>query len=99
MIVPLLSGAGIRIKIIEAMQYGQPTISTPIGAEGINYLPGSILVENDAEKWIELILNLYSDDSKCLKLSERLLTSYQTFYSSEEVTEKWRRFIALLGEL
>ena len=99
MIVPLLSGAGIRIKIIEAMQYGLPTISTSIGAEGINYLPGSILVENDAEKWIELILNLYSDDSKCLKLSEQLLTSYQAFYSSEKVTEKWRRFIALLGEL
>ena len=81
------------------MAMGKVVITTNIGAEGINYLPGSILLENDAEKWIELILNLYSDDSKCLKLSEQLLTSYQTFYSREEVTEKWRRFIALLGEL
>jgi polysaccharide biosynthesis protein PslH len=37
MIVPLFSGSGIRIKIIEAMTAGKVVISTSIGAEGIEY--------------------------------------------------------------
>jgi len=35
MIVPLLSGSGMRIKIIEGMALGKTIISTSIGAEGI----------------------------------------------------------------
>lgn len=35
MIVPILSGGGIRVKIIEAMALGKTIISTTIGAEGI----------------------------------------------------------------
>ncbi len=36
LIVPLLSGSGVRIKIVEAMQHGVPVISTPVGAEGLD---------------------------------------------------------------
>lgn len=35
-IVPLLSGSGIRTKIIEAIGCGKPVVSTAIGAEGID---------------------------------------------------------------
>ena len=35
MIVPLFSGSGVRIKIIEGMAQGKCIISTPIGAEGL----------------------------------------------------------------
>jgi polysaccharide biosynthesis protein PslH len=42
MIVPLLSGAGIRVKIIEALALGKKIVSTTVGAEGIDLsdLPG-----------------------------------------------------------
>jgi glycosyltransferase involved in cell wall biosynthesis len=33
-IVPLLSGSGMRIKIVEAMAMGKPQVTTSIGAEG-----------------------------------------------------------------
>ena len=36
MIVPLLSGSGMRVKILEGMALGKVIISTSIGAEGIN---------------------------------------------------------------
>ncbi len=35
-IVPLRSGGGTRLKILEAMAYGRPIVSTTIGAEGID---------------------------------------------------------------
>lgn len=35
-IVPLLSGAGIKIKTLEMLRSGLPVVSTPIGSEGIS---------------------------------------------------------------
>lgn len=49
MIVPLFSGSGIRIKIIEGMMTGKAIITTGIGAEGIRCTDGEdILIANDA---------------------------------------------------
>lgn len=35
MVVPLLHGAGVKFKTIEALLAGAPVVTTPIGAEGI----------------------------------------------------------------
>jgi glycosyltransferase involved in cell wall biosynthesis len=61
MIVPLLSGSGMRIKIIEGMALGKSIISTTIGAEGIGVSDGKdILIADDPQKFtsgIESLLN------------------------------------------
>lgn len=65
MIVPLLSGSGIRVKIIEAMALGKCVISTSIGAEGINYSPNkNILIANSAKEFTETIHELTSNPEK-----------------------------------
>ncbi len=38
-VVPLLSGGGMRLKVVEAMGMAMPIVSTTIGAEGIHYVP------------------------------------------------------------
>ena len=49
LVVPLLSGSGIRIKILEAMSLGVTVISTSIGAEGIPATNGkNILIADTA---------------------------------------------------
>lgn len=61
MVVPLFSGSGIRIKIIEGMLAGKAIITTSIGAEGIAFTDGlHLLIANDAECCIKEI-------EKCLK--------------------------------
>ncbi len=53
MIVPLLSGSGIRIKIIEALACSRAVITTEIGAEGIQYTHGeNILIANTPEEFL-----------------------------------------------
>lgn len=47
MVVPLRSGSGIRIKIIEGMSYGKAIVSTSIGAEGIRCSSGKNIVIAD----------------------------------------------------
>lgn len=70
MIVPLLSGSGLRIKLIEGMSYGKPIVTTSIGAEGINYTSNKeLIISNDKDDFCESICNLLQNVSKRTSLS------------------------------
>jgi len=62
MVVPLFSGSGIRIKLVEAMAAGKAIITTAIGAEGINYENGQhLLIAKDARSFTDAIVRLCDD--------------------------------------
>jgi glycosyltransferase involved in cell wall biosynthesis len=46
-IAPILFGSGTRIKILEAMAYGRPVVSTSMGAEGLGLDDGTHLLLAD----------------------------------------------------
>jgi glycosyltransferase involved in cell wall biosynthesis len=57
MIVPLLSGSGMRVKIIEGMAMKKCVIATSYAAEGLNYEHGKdILIANTADEFYRCIL-------------------------------------------
>lgn len=65
MIVPLLSGSGMRIKIIEGMALGKSIVSTSIGAEGISVSSGTdIIIADDPENFTEGIESLLNNFDK-----------------------------------
>lgn len=56
-VVPLLTGSGTRLKILEAMGIGVPVVSTSIGAEGIKYSDNSdILIADKEELFAEKVI-------------------------------------------
>ncbi len=62
MVVPLFSGSGMRIKIIEGMSLGKPIVTTEIGTEGIPTTNGeNIMIANDAVQFVEEVVNLVND--------------------------------------
>jgi glycosyltransferase involved in cell wall biosynthesis len=62
LIVPLLSGSGIRVKIIEAMSLGKAIVSTSLGAQGINHTHGeNILIADSTEEFAASISQLYAN--------------------------------------
>jgi glycosyltransferase involved in cell wall biosynthesis len=64
MLVPLLSGSGLRIKIIEGMAYGKAIVSTSIGAEGIRVTSGkNIVIADDPEQFSKAIIDLLTHDA------------------------------------
>lgn len=55
-VVPLLSGGGMRVKILEAMALGRMVISTTIGMEGINPQHGvHCLIADEPGNWEEAV--------------------------------------------
>jgi glycosyltransferase involved in cell wall biosynthesis len=62
-VVPLLNGGGTRIKILEATLANRPVLSTPIGAEGLNFVDGlDILLFNNSDSFISQYLLLQKMD-------------------------------------
>jgi len=73
-IVPLRSGAGTRLKILEAMAAGVPVISTTLGAEGLSVSPDrDILIADRAEDWIQAIDSLSAERWSALASAGRRL--------------------------
>lgn len=66
MIVPLLSGGGMRVKIVEGMAMQKCIISTTLGAEGIGYENGvNILIADNREGFYEAIKICIADEEYC----------------------------------
>ena len=61
-VVPLLSGSGIRVKIIEAMSVGKVVVTTTIGAEGIGCTDGvDVLIADTPEQYEDQLYRCVSD--------------------------------------
>lgn len=63
LVVPLLSGSGTRLKILEAFSSRLPVVSTTKGAEGISCLSGKHLIISDTkEQFQEAIQHIVNDE-------------------------------------
>lgn len=62
-LAPLRFGAGIKGKLVEAMQMGTPSITTHIGSESMHgNLPWNGVVADDNETFIDAAVSLYEDE-------------------------------------
>lgn len=74
-VVPLRYGAGVKGKVVEALYYGTPMVTTSVGIEGIEGADQIIAVTNKEEDFAETVLKLYDDNVKLAQISD----SYQKF--------------------
>lgn len=61
-IVPLRVGAGVKGKVVEALHYGVPLVTTTVGAEGLDGLEAAIPVSDDANELARQVARLLTDD-------------------------------------
>jgi len=93
MIVPILSGSGMRIKIIEGMALGKVIISTTIGAEGINCTSGkNILIADEPIDFAKAINNCLNDPEFCEEIGKNAKKLIETEYSNAHISKKMISF-------
>ena len=67
-LAPLRFGAGIKGKLLEAMQCGTPSVTTTIGAESMHdVLPWNGFIEDDPEVFADKAIQLYKKQNLWLK--------------------------------
>ena len=86
-LVPLRYGAGIKGKVIEALRYGTPVVTTSVGAEGIENAEQVMLIEDDGKKLAEKIARLYYDGEALAKMSFDGVAYIQKNFSPENAIE------------
>jgi glycosyltransferase involved in cell wall biosynthesis len=70
-VVPIRSGGGTRIKILEAFAHRRPVVSTTIGAEGLEVVDGThLLIADDVTGFADACVRLLHDDALCQQLVE-----------------------------
>jgi glycosyltransferase involved in cell wall biosynthesis len=69
MVAPLLTGSGIRVKILEGMALGRPVVTTPAGIEGIPAINQKhVYVEDDPALFSASLIKLLRDTAECKRM-------------------------------
>ena len=94
MVVPLLSGGGIRIKILEGLAAGKVIVSTSTGAEGINYSDKkNILIADTPEDFTKTILSLLNNPNLLNNIAREAQILARTQYDNILIGKKLAGFL------
>jgi glycosyltransferase involved in cell wall biosynthesis len=95
-VIPLWQGAGIRVKMIEAVAAGLPVVSTSLGAEGLGLVPGrDFLAGERPEELAAAAIELLERPERATALAVAAYAALKPRYEVETVA---RRTVALCEE-
>jgi len=88
MIVPILTGSGMRMKILEASAMNVPFITTTVGVEGLDFVDGmSCIIKDSPDDWVTSLENLMNDVNLRTKLSLNANTTFASKYSVQALSK------------
>lgn len=89
MVVPILSGSGMRMKILEAAAASVPFITTSIGVEGLNFKHNhSCLIADTPEEFAQAIHALVNDETLQRRLAGAAHNIYLSQYTTNALAQK-----------
>ena len=91
-IVPLHTGAGMRVKILDAWSWALPVVSTTVGAEGIRATAGEdLLVADTADAFADALIRVLGDQALARRLSRAGRSTVEALYDWRKVYRAWDR--------
>ena len=89
-VVPLKSGGGTRVKILEYMASGKAIVSTLKGAEGLNLKNGQdiLMTKHPDSKFVDSVLKLIEDSNLRRNMGINAKKKAELFYSWEKTANK-----------
>ena len=88
-IVPLLSGSGTRIKILEAWAAGVPVVSTSLGAQGLLAADAKhLLIADTPRQFKDAVVNLLENPQRAAQLAQAGRVLYELEYTWPAVWKK-----------
>ena len=86
MVVPLRSGSGMRVKVINALAMGLPIVSTTIGCEGIGVVDGrDIVIADQTAGFASAVAWLLNNPNERMKLAENGRRFVELNYAWESI--------------
>jgi GT2 family glycosyltransferase/glycosyltransferase involved in cell wall biosynthesis len=96
-VCPILSGSGVRVKLLEAFAAGIPVVSTKVGAEGLAVKDGELcLLADDPAGFAERVVALLRDPERAAAMAERARVEVVAQWDMSAIT---RRLVESYQEL
>ncbi|MCH7409690.1 glycosyltransferase [Belliella sp. DSM 111904] len=93
-IAPMVSGAGIQNKILEAMSLGKCVVTTRIGADGLNFLTGNeLIVCDDTQSLLLRLEELLNDNNLCVQIGLNAISYINNYHSYEKVKSNYLSYL------
>jgi len=93
-IVPLQTGGGTRLKILESMALRTPVVSTTKGAEGLDVQPGEhLLVADDPQEFTAAVLRILHAPVLRQQLVEKSFDLVQERYNWKTTKPKYLELV------
>lgn len=97
MVVPLLTGSGMRMKILEAAAMSMPVLTTSVGVEGLAFKhEKSCLVADTPKDFASALERLMSDGELRKRIGTGAHRVYEENYSVETLTQKRESIYTLI---
>jgi glycosyltransferase involved in cell wall biosynthesis len=98
-VVPLRAGGGTRLKILEAMAFGRPVVSTSIGCEGLKVTDGeNILIADSEEEFAKKTVSLLRELDLRRKIVERARELVVNHYDWDIIARKMMKIYLEVGK-
>jgi len=89
-VVPLHSGGGMRVKILDAWSWRLPIVSTTIGAEGLATHQGeNILLADTPDEFAQATIEVLQNQALARKISEQGRATVENCYDWKKVYTSW----------
>ncbi|MEW5976915.1 MAG: glycosyltransferase family 4 protein [Acidobacteriota bacterium] len=91
-VVPLHSGAGMRVKVLDAWCWGLPVVSTSVGAEGLRAVHRENLLIADApESFAASVISVFQSSQIANRLSDGGRATVEAVYDWRSSYKTWDR--------
>jgi glycosyltransferase involved in cell wall biosynthesis len=92
-VVPVLSGSGVRLKMLEAMAQGKAIVTTTVGAQGLAVVHGrELLIADDPAQFATLVLQLLADPELAARLRQNAQAYVAQHHSMNSMLDSLERF-------
>jgi GT2 family glycosyltransferase len=92
-IAPLRFGAGVKLKVLEAMRQGVPLVTTPVGVQGLPGADGMLAVSSQPSELAERVVRLLRDNECWLKTSRAEQAYVEKYFSIESMGKALSRML------
>jgi len=88
-VCPILSGSGVRVKLLEAFAAGIPVVSTRVGAEGLARNDGEFCrLADDPTEFADRVISLFQDSQAASEMSARARSEVAANWDMAAITRK-----------
>lgn len=98
LVTPLLSGGGMRVKVVEGMAMGNCIVSSPVGAEGVIFEDGvHLFIEKDAESFRNRLAFLLEHPEKVVEVGAAAHKHAVETYDWRKLVERFEKSFLMVN--